>query len=46
MEINARIILPLLAVMLILTIAVFLGIKNPLLKRETRKLLEKKLGST
>ena len=46
MEIHARIILPLLAVMSIPTIAVFLGIKNPLLKRETRKLLEKKLGST
>jgi len=39
-------ILPLLAVMLIPTIAVFFGIKKPLLKRETRKLLEKKLGST
>ena len=32
--------------MLIPTIAVFFGIKKPLLKRETRKLLEKKLGST
>lgn len=39
-------ILPLLAVMLIPIIAVFFGIKKPLLKRETRKLLEKKLGST
>ena len=39
-------ILPLLAVMLIPTIAVFFGIKKSLLKRETRKLLEKKLGST
>ena len=46
MEIHARTILPLLAVMLIPTIAVFFGIKKPLLKRETRKLLEKKLGST
>lgn len=39
-------ILPLLAVMLIPTIAVFFGIKKSLLKRETRKLLDKKLGST
>ena len=46
MEIHARTILPLLAVMLIPTIAVFFGIKKSLLKRETRKLLEKKLGST
>lgn len=36
MEIHARTILPLLAVMLIPTIAVFFGIKKPLLKRETR----------
>ena len=46
MEIHARTILPLLAVMLIPTIAVFFGIKKPLLKRETRKLLEKNSGST
>ena len=46
MEIHTRIILPLLAVMLIPTVAVFFGIKKPLLKRETRKLLEKKLGFT
>ena len=32
-------ILPLLAVMLIPTIAVFFGIKNPLLKRETRNII-------
>lgn len=45
MEIHARIILPLLAVMLIPTIAVFFGIKKPLLKRETRKFVEKKLAA-
>lgn len=35
-----------LAAMLIPTMGVFYTIKKPLLKRETRKLLEKKLGST
>lgn len=38
--------LPVLAAMLIPTIAVFYIIKKPLLKRETRKLVEKKLAST
>ena len=38
--------IPVLATMLIPTIGVFFIIKKPLLKRETRKLLEKKLGST
>ena len=38
--------LPVLAAMLIPTIAVFYIIKKPLLKRETRKLLEKKLAAT
>ena len=40
MEIHARTILPLLAVILIPTIAVFLAIKKPLLRRETKKLLD------
>ena len=39
-------ILPLLAVMLIPTLAVFFMIKKPLLRRETRKLVEKKLADT
>lgn len=38
--------LPVLAPMLIPTIAVFYIIKKPLLKRETRKLVEKKLAAT
>ena len=38
--------LPLLAAMLIPTMAVFYIVKKPLLKRETRKLLEKKLAAT
>lgn len=38
--------LPVLAAMLIPTIAVFYIIKKPLLKRETRKLVEKKLAAT
>ena len=38
--------LPVLAAMLIPTMAVFYIIKKPLLKRETRKLLEKKLADT
>ena len=38
-------ILPLLAVMLIPTVAVFFGIKKPLLKRKTRKFVEKKLAA-
>lgn len=38
--------LPVLAVMLIPTIAVFYIIKKPLLKRETRELVEKKLADT
>ncbi|WP_456044635.1 hypothetical protein [Veillonella sp.] len=38
--------LPVLAAMLIPTIAVFYIIKKPLLKRETRKLVEKKLVAT
>ena len=38
--------IPVLATMLIPTIGTFFIIKKPLLKRETRKLLEKKLGST
>lgn len=38
--------LPVLAAMLIPTIAVFYIIKKPLLKRETRKLVEKKLADT
>ena len=38
--------LPVLAVMLIPTMAVFYIIKKPLLKRETRKLVEKKLAAT
>ena len=46
MEIHARTTKWSKVYMLIPTIAVFFGIKKPLLKRETRKLLEKKLGST
>lgn len=38
--------LPVLATMLIPTMAVFYIIKKPLLKRETRKLVEKKLAAT
>ena len=38
--------LPVLAAMLIPTILVFYIVKKPLLKRETRKLLEKKLAAT
>ena len=38
--------IPVLAAMLIPTIAVFYIIKKPLLKRETRKLVEKKLADT
>ena len=38
--------LPVLAAMLIPTMAVFYIIKKPLLKRETRKLVEKKLADT
>ena len=38
--------LPVLAAMLIPTMAVFYIIKKPLLKRETRKLVEKKLAAT
>lgn len=38
--------LPVLAAMLIPTIAVFYIIKKPLLKRETRRLVEKKLANT
>ena len=38
--------LPVLAVMLIPTMAVFYIIKKPLLKRETKKLVEKKLADT
>lgn len=38
--------LPVLAVMLIPTMAVFYIIKKPLLKRETKKLVEKKLAAT
>lgn len=38
--------IPVLATMLLPTIGAFYIIKKPLLKRETRKLLEKKLGST
>lgn len=38
--------LPVLAVMLIPTIAVFYIIKKPLLKRETKKLVEEKLAAT
>ena len=38
--------LPVLAAMLIPTIAVFYIIKKPLLKRETKKLVEKKLAAT
>ncbi|MDU6788182.1 MAG: hypothetical protein E6422_08660, partial [Veillonella sp.] len=38
--------IPVLAAMLIPTMAVFYIIKKPLLKRETRKLVEKKLADT
>lgn len=38
--------LPVLAAMLIPTMVVFYIIKKPLLKRETRKLVEKKLAAT